>query len=700
MFPGIALVVPLLKIFTDIGWINTYQALILPSMSFALPLSVWNLTAFFRQMPQELEQAAMVDGCTQWQAFRKVIIPLAAPGVFTTAIIAFVAAWNEFIIALTMTNKSDFFTAVVAISQFTGQDRTRHPGRQPDGGGRDPHDPADHHGARLPASHRERPDRGWREVAPPSARRSAPQPSRLRGARRFAAPVGVGMTHGPRRPRDWWRDAVIYQVYIRSFADGDGDGLGDIAGIRSRLPYLADLGVDALWINPWYPSPMADAGYDVADYRDVEPRFGSLAGRRGAARARPTSSACGCCSTSSPTTPRTSTRGSPRRWRPARARPARERYVFRPGRGADGAEPPNDWQSVFGGPAWQRVTEPDGTPGEWYLHLFAPEQPDFNWEHPEVARRLRGDPALLVRPRRRRLPHRRRALAGQGRTGCPTPPDMEWPRQPVEVDGELERSPWQPHPFWDRDEVHEIYRALARGSPTPTTPPRVFVAEAWVDEPERLARYLRARRAAHRVQLPLPAGRRGTPATLRHAIAETLDVLDAGRRPGHLGAVQPRRDAARVALRPGPGRARRSLLQGCSAGPADLELGRRRARAAVLLTLALPGGAYVYQGEELGLPEVEDLPEEVLARPDLGALRAHRARPRRLPRADPVVGHRGRRTASARTARDAAPWLPQPADWAALTVEAETGRPGLDARAVPRRAAAAPRDAGARRRRR
>ncbi len=120
MFPGIALVVPLLKIFTDIGWINTYQALILPSMSFALPLSVWNLTAFFRQMPQELEQAAMVDGCTQWQAFRKIIIPLAAPGVFTTAIIAFVAAWNEFIIALTMTNKSDFFTAVVAVSQFTG----------------------------------------------------------------------------------------------------------------------------------------------------------------------------------------------------------------------------------------------------------------------------------------------------------------------------------------------------------------------------------------------------------------------------------------------------------------------------------------------------------------------------------------------------------------------------------------------------
>jgi len=120
MFPGIAMVIPLLKIFTDIGWINTYQALIVPSMSFSLPLAVWLLTAFFRQMPQELEQAAMVDGCSQGQAFRLIILPLAAPGVFTTAIIVFVAAWNEFIIALSMTNKPDIRTATVAVSLFTG----------------------------------------------------------------------------------------------------------------------------------------------------------------------------------------------------------------------------------------------------------------------------------------------------------------------------------------------------------------------------------------------------------------------------------------------------------------------------------------------------------------------------------------------------------------------------------------------------
>jgi len=120
MFPGIAMVIPLFSLFTDIGWINTYQALILPAMSFALPLAVWNLVAFFRQMPAELEQAAMVDGCTQGQAFRKVILPLAAPGVFTTAIIVFVAAWNEYIIALTMTNKWEYRTATVAVTFFTG----------------------------------------------------------------------------------------------------------------------------------------------------------------------------------------------------------------------------------------------------------------------------------------------------------------------------------------------------------------------------------------------------------------------------------------------------------------------------------------------------------------------------------------------------------------------------------------------------
>jgi multiple sugar transport system permease protein len=120
MFPQVAIVVPLLKLFTGIGWINTYQAMILPSLSFALPLAVWTLTTFFRQLPVELEQAAMVDGCTRWQAFRRIILPLAAPGVFTTVIITFIGAWNEFLIALSMTNSPDYQTATVAISKFSG----------------------------------------------------------------------------------------------------------------------------------------------------------------------------------------------------------------------------------------------------------------------------------------------------------------------------------------------------------------------------------------------------------------------------------------------------------------------------------------------------------------------------------------------------------------------------------------------------
>lgn len=120
MFPGALLIVPLLKLFTEIGWINTYQAMIVPSMSFALPLTVWNLTTFFRQLPQELEQAAMIDGCTALTAFRRVLLPLAAPGIFTTAILAFIVTWNEFIIAVTMINDPAMQTATVRIAQFTG----------------------------------------------------------------------------------------------------------------------------------------------------------------------------------------------------------------------------------------------------------------------------------------------------------------------------------------------------------------------------------------------------------------------------------------------------------------------------------------------------------------------------------------------------------------------------------------------------
>ncbi|MDD6792439.1 MAG: alpha-amylase family glycosyl hydrolase, partial [Thermobifida fusca] len=195
-------------------------------------------------------------------------------------------------------------------------------------------------------------------------------------------PDSVHLT-APTAHTHWWRHAVIYQIYVRSFADSNGDGEGDLNGIRERLPALVSLGVDAIWLTPFYVSPLADGGYDVADYRDVDPRFGTLADFDALLA---TAHDLGLRVIIDIVPNHTS---SAHRWfRDALAAgpgsPERDRYVFRPGRGENGELPPNNWQSIFGGPAWTRVTEPDGTPGEWYLHLFDVEQPDLNWENPEV----------------------------------------------------------------------------------------------------------------------------------------------------------------------------------------------------------------------------------------------------------------------------------------------------------------------------
>ncbi|RBM06109.1 alpha-amylase family glycosyl hydrolase, partial [Streptomyces sp. PT12] len=182
---------------------------------------------------------------------------------------------------------------------------------------------------------------------------------------------------------EWWRDAVIYQVYPRSFADGNGDGMGDLAGIRARLPYLAGLGVDAVWLSPFYASPQADAGYDVADYRAIDPVFGDLHDADALIR---DAHQLGLKVITDLVPNHSSDRHEwfQRALREGPGSPLRERYHFRPGRGTEGELPPNDWESIFGGPAWTRTTDPDGTPGEWYLHLFAPEQPDLNWDNRAV----------------------------------------------------------------------------------------------------------------------------------------------------------------------------------------------------------------------------------------------------------------------------------------------------------------------------
>ena len=278
----------------------------------------------------------------------------------------------------------------------------------------------------------------------------------------------------------WWRAAVTYQVYPRSFADGNGDGVGDIAGIRSRLPYIRELGVDAIWLNPWYPSPMADAGYDVADYRAIDPLFGTLA----EAEALIADARALGLRVLLDIVPNHLSSDHPWFRAALAAGPGsheRERFLFRPG-GGDGSQPPNDWESVFGGSAWTRIREPDGKPGEWYLHLFDPGQPDLNWTEPDV----HAEFELVLRFWFDRGVDGFRIDVANGLHKHADLPDLgKRSGRPVD-DGEGVED----HPFWDRDTVHEVYRAWRRVADS-YPDPKMFVAEAWVPTAERLARYVR-----------------------------------------------------------------------------------------------------------------------------------------------------------------------------------------------------------------
>lgn len=449
------------------------------------------------------------------------------------------------------------------------------------------------------------------------------------------------------RPADeWWRSAVVYQVYPRSFADADKDGTGDVNGIRARLPYLADLGIDAIWISPWYPSPLLDGGYDVSDYRDINPDFGTLAdadaliaeahglGIRVLIDLVPNH-----CSWEHPWFKAALEAG--------KGSPEREQFWFRD---SPGVVPPTNWPAAFGGGAWQQIDD-----GQWYLHMFDISQPDFNWDHPDVIAEFDS----ILRFWFDRGVDGFRIDVADSMAKDPALPDV-----PLHDDGLPTRDKYVGNPFYDQPGVHKIHqrwREIADEYADTPEGPRVFVAEAWLSPAERLAAYVRPNELHSAfnfdvLRCPWDAKE------LREVIDHTTENLWAVGAPATW--VLSNHDTIRHRTR--YGRDQREAGADAGAVPTDLALGLRRARAAALLELALPGGAYIYQGDELGLPEVEDLPDDLLDDPTWERS-GHTVRGRdgcRVPMpwsgSEPPFGF---------GTTDNPPWLPQPASWAGLTAE-------------------------------
>jgi alpha-glucosidase len=470
-------------------------------------------------------------------------------------------------------------------------------------------------------------------------------------SRTSASPRVIG--RADRADNAWWRGAVIYQIYVRSFADANGDGVGDLAGVRARLPYLRDLGVDAIWFTPWYVSPLADGGYDIADYREIDPTFGTLAE---AEQLIAEASEVGI-RTIIDVVPNHVSDQHP--WFQAAlaagpGSPERGRFWFRPGRGRNGDEMPTQWRSNFSGPAWTRTRNPDGSAGEWYLHLFSAQQPDLNWAHPDVRREHEEILAFWFD----------RGVAGVRIDSAallvkdPTLPEI--PPDP----------PHGAHPHTDRDELHGIYRswrALADSYPGA----RVLVGEIWLQDVERFAKYLRPDELHTAFNFdflcrPWDAG------NLRTSIDTTLAAHAPVGAPATW--VLSNHDVTRPVTRYGQLDSSFSFAAKRPGVPTDLALGRRRARAAALLAAALPGSLYIYQGDELGLDEVQDLPRHQLRDPMY--LRSGGTDPGRdgcrvpLPWSGDAPPF-GFSPAGSRSE----PWLRQPDHWTALTIGAQLGDP-------------------------
>jgi len=440
--------------------------------------------------------------------------------------------------------------------------------------------------------------------------------------------------------QQWWRSAVIYQVYPRSFADSDGDGIGDLPGLINRLDYLDALGIDAIWVTPCYPSPLNDGGYDVCDYRGIDPLLGDLDDIR---------TLIDQCHDRGirvlmDIVPNHSSDQHPWFQELLSSSPGSvpwDRYHVRQGRGTSFDEPPNNWTSVFHGPAWSPIPGASGDPtGYWYLHLFDSTQPDFNWSNQEVRADFLDTLTFWF------------DLGIDGFRIDVAHGLVKHPELPDEADasGEDALLVERRTPYWDQDGVHEIYREW-RAVADEYEPPRIFCGEAWVDSAERLSHYLRPDELHTSFNFDyLKAG--WDASRLREVIDDTIATHQS------IGApptwVLSNHDVVRHRTRLAPGYEQDSP---------DLEQGLLRALAATAFTLALPGSAYLYQGEELGLPEV-DLPDEVRQDPAWhrsGGTDGFRDGCRvPIPWSIEAPGHGFGPTDKS--------WLPQPEQWAALSV--------------------------------
>ncbi|MFZ4843746.1 glycoside hydrolase family 13 protein [Mycetocola saprophilus] len=459
---------------------------------------------------------------------------------------------------------------------------------------------------------------------------------------------------------EWWRSAVIYQIYPRSFADANGDGVGDLAGIASRMDALENLGVDAVWLSPFMRSPQKDAGYDVTDYKSVDPLFGTLDdfdAMLASAHQRGIKVIVDLVPNHSSDT---------HEWfiealAAAPGSSERGRYLFRDGKGENGELPPNNWESVFGGPAWTRTTNPDGTPGEWFLHLFDSTQPDFDWTNPEVREMFRG----VLRFWLDRGVDGFRVDVAHGMIKAEGLPDYT----PNPGGGSMGGDDFEV-PYWGQEGVHEIYRdwhkVLAEYEGD-----RVLAAEAWINPLSKMAKWVRPDEMHQAFNFPYLETAWDAQA-LRPVIDESLEAFGAVGAPATwvLSNHDVVRHASRLALTA-------ENPQGHGIGPKSpgqpmREVGLQRARAASAFMLALPGGAYMYQGEELGLPEVINLPDE--ARQDPTWFRTNGERYGRDGCRVPLPWEPGTTAYGFNTTGES--WLPQPEDWDDYSRAAQQGVAG------------------------